>query len=85
MADQYTEEDEPPVSNKYEVVLFNTEVREMVAQGEHHRHLDDVWGENQHVEIRAVDIEDAKRKIGRRYPAHQGYEIVEVMHIQEFG
>ena len=73
------------MTNKFEVVIFNRGARRLVGEGRHHRQLDDSWAENQHVEIRAADAEDARRRIERRYPTNQGYEVVEVTSIQEYG
>lgn len=60
---------------RYEVALYNAEVRRLVYEGTHHRHLADEWSSTHFVEVRAVSVLEARRKIEQRYPRDRGFVI----------
>ena len=72
-----------PVKQKFEVIVYNQEVRRLIDEERHHRHLADSWADNHHEEIAAETAEGARAKAERRYPAHQGFVIVEVIPMDE--
>lgn len=63
----------------FEVAIFNREVKELVKNHEHHKHLDDVWGDLNYMEVSARDEDDAKAKLYKRYPESKGFEITQVV------
>lgn len=63
----------------FEAAIYNRIVRELVADHQHHEHLDDVWSELNFIEVEAKDESDARNKLLRRYPDKQGYEITQVI------
>lgn len=68
---------------KFEVGIFNKEVREAVARGERHRNLSDNWADIYYVTIKAAD-QDAARQIARRkYPAQRGYVVDSIVSVIE--
>ena len=60
---------------KFEIGLYNEEVRQRLKEGLRHRDLADSWGDIHYFEIEAEDAEEAKQKISRRYPPNRGYVI----------
>ena len=66
------------LSKTFEVALYNQDVREKVEQGLRHRDLSDAWADTHYIEVQAETAEEARAKITRRYPASQGYVIVDI-------
>jgi hypothetical protein len=62
-------------TKKFEVALYNSEVRQLVREGERHKNLKDDWADTHYVEIEAVDEKDARAKIESRYPKERGFVI----------
>ena len=62
----------------FEVAIYNEEVREKIEEGARHRDLSDAWADTHYIEIQAETADEARMKIARRYPASQGYVIVDV-------
>lgn len=60
----------------FEVGIYNSQVRERVEVGEHHRFLKDSWAEINCEEVSARDEKHALTKAASRFPAHMGYVIV---------
>lgn len=60
---------------RFEVALFNAEVRRLVYEGAHHRDLSDDWSSTHYVEVRATSVLEARRKIEQRYPRDRGFVI----------
>lgn len=69
---------------KFEVAIYNQEVKDLVAKHHKHEFLNDVWAERNYIEIEAASMEEAKKTAKRRYPKNQGYVIEEVMQTSEF-
>ncbi|MBL4721734.1 MAG: hypothetical protein JKY20_11465 [Alphaproteobacteria bacterium] len=63
---------------KYEVGLYNKEVRDALADGVSHKHLDDEWADIHWIEVMAPDEQTARERIQRRYNERTGYVIVGV-------
>ncbi len=61
--------------DRFEVALYNAEVRRLVYEGTHHRDLADSWSSTHFVEIRATSALEARRKIEQRYPRDRGFVI----------
>jgi len=61
----------------YEGIIFNQQVRDAVQNDEPHDLTDD-WADNHYVETMASSSEHAKQRLEQKYPASQGYVIVEV-------
>ncbi|NQU61965.1 MAG: hypothetical protein HQ512_12610 [Rhodospirillales bacterium] len=60
---------------KYEVTVFNQEVREKVEAGERHRQFKDDWADFHYIEITALSEQEAREKAKSRYPSDQGFVI----------
>jgi hypothetical protein len=67
---------------KFEVGVFNKEVRDAVQDGTHHRFLDDEWADIHWIEIVAQDEQEAQQKANRRYPERAGYLITGVQALE---
>jgi hypothetical protein len=59
----------------FEVIVYNEHVREKLREGEHHRTLNDDWGDSHYIEIRAEDEDAAMVKVRGKYPAEDGFVI----------
>ena len=62
-------------TKKFEVALYNSEVRKLAREGERHKNLKDDWADTHYVEIEAVDETDARARIEARYPKERGFVI----------
>lgn len=60
---------------RFEIVVFNENVQDMLRQGQHHPHLDDRWALKQTHHLFACDEIDARSKAFRRYPRNRGFII----------
>lgn len=60
---------------KYEVAIYNSEVRERVEAGERHRDLSDEWADMHYIIVDAEDEDDARAAIERKYPSERGFVI----------
>ncbi len=60
---------------EYEVGIYNTEVRERVAEGRRHANLKDDWAEIHYIEVEAADLGAARAKLLLRYPEKRGFVI----------
>jgi len=68
---------------KYEVTIFNKEVREKVENGEHHEQFTDDWADFRYVDIHAENEDQARARMGDRYPSRNGFVIDSVMKVEE--
>lgn len=64
---------------KFDVAIFNAEVRRLLKIGERHRHLKDEWADLHYIQVEAADAEAARAKASIKYPAAQGYVIDHVV------
>jgi hypothetical protein len=69
---------------RFEVVVYNRLVRDLVERNESHKDLKDEWAENHYQEIMAIDAAEARRKIENRYPAAKGFVIEKVIGLQAY-
>ncbi len=60
---------------KFEVAVYNAEVRQKVADGEHHRRVTDDWADMRYIEIEANNEEQARSKVEVMHPSVQGFVI----------
>ena len=65
--------------HKFEVGVFNQEVRDAMRQGERHPQLKDDWADIHWIEVLAVDENAAREKVRGRFPPERGYVITEVV------
>ena len=66
--------------SKYEIAVYNEEVRKLVREGKRHRRLRDDWADVHYIEIEADNEASARTKASTRYPSEQGYVIDYVGH-----
>ena len=71
------------MAKKFEVQLYNTEVRRIVEAGEHHKRYDDKWADPHFIEIKAEDEHEARMRSERRYPGLEGFTIVTVEEVDD--
>ncbi|MBC8338303.1 MAG: hypothetical protein ISR51_05920 [Rhodospirillales bacterium] len=64
---------------KFEVTVFNQQVRKKVENGEHHEHYTDDWADFRYVEISAANEEQARTRIQERYSPENGFVIDSVI------
>ncbi|MDA0305389.1 MAG: hypothetical protein O3B76_03780 [Proteobacteria bacterium] len=64
--------------SKFEVIVYNREVREKVKEGERHRQFTDDWADLHYIEIDASDETSARERAESRYPSEQGFVIESV-------
>ena len=60
---------------KYEVAVYNENVRQMLKQGDKHEFLDDDWANIHYLEITADGEQEARSKANSKFPSGQGYVI----------
>jgi hypothetical protein len=60
---------------KFEVTVYNKEVREKVREGEHHGRFTDDWADFHYIEINADSEDQARTRAEARYPKSQGFVI----------
>ena len=64
---------------RFEIGLYNKTVRDLLGEGERHKHLDDSWADVHYVDVTAASEDEARSKIARRYPERDGYVISSVV------
>ena len=64
---------------KFEVAVYNAEVRQKVADGERHKRFADDWAYLHYIEIEANNEEQARAKIEVMHPSVQGFVIDEIL------
>ena len=60
---------------KFEITVYNKEVRQKVAEGEHHSRYTDDWADFHYIDINAESEEHARTLAESRYPKSQGFVI----------
>ena len=63
---------------RFEIGLYNTEVRNCLAEGASHRDLSDEWADIHYIEVTAESSGEARQRIEQRYPQALGFTITEV-------
>ncbi len=66
---------------KFEVAVSNADVRQKVADGEHHRRFADDWTDMHYIEIEADNGEQARALFEVIYPGVQEFVIDEFLEI----
>ncbi len=64
---------------RFEIVLYNSIVRDLVERQESHKDLKDEWAENHYLEVFARNADEARRKIESRYPPRKGFVVAEII------
>ena len=59
----------------YEVSIYNKDVRSLVKENQSHNVFDDHWADTQLHDVVAQDETEARRMVGERYPAGDGFVI----------
>ena len=67
----------------FEFSVYNAEVRQKVADGEHHNRFTDDWADMRYIEIEADNEEQARALIEVMHPSVQGFVIDEFLEIGE--
>ena len=60
---------------KFEIAVYNSEVRQKVAEGQAHSRLTDDWADIQYIEIVALSEEQARAQFEESHPSGQGFVI----------
>jgi len=63
---------------KYEVAVYNEDVKKCVAIGESHERYEDSWSETHYIDVMAPNLDIARAKISKQYPPHQGFVIEQI-------
>ncbi len=66
---------------KFEIAIYNAEVRKKVADGEHHKLFKDDWADMRYIEIEADNEEQARALIEVMHPSARGFVIDEILEI----
>lgn len=64
--------------NKYEITIYNKEVRNYVQGNKKHPQYDSGWADQRFLMIEAEDADDARKIVNRRHPDHKGFVIVDI-------
>lgn len=70
------------VKRRYEASVYNQFVRDAVDVGERHRHLPDIWADQQLIEVCAESAEDALAMLARRFPTSKGYVVSTLLEVK---
>ena len=70
------------MAKKFEASVFNQFVRDATQIGERHRHLPDYWADQQLVEIRANNAEEALLLLVDQYPTSKGFVISTLLEVK---
>ena len=60
---------------RFEIAVYNEEVRNLEAEGESHRHLSKDWADIHYFEVDARDEAHARQKSLNKYSSSAGYVI----------
>ena len=63
---------------KFEITIYNKEVREKVEAGERHKRFPDTWADFQYIEIEAANEEQARADVEVMHPSVQGFVIDDI-------
>ena len=69
---------------KYEVAIYNKDVRDCIEDDKEHPQFDSGWAEQRYLQIDARDSDDARRGVHRRYPENKGFIIANILEIPDF-
>ncbi len=63
---------------KFEITIYNKEVREKVEAGERHKRFPDTWADFQYIEIDAPNEEQVRTQVEVMHPGVQGFVIDDI-------
>lgn len=63
----------------FEFSLYNSEVRDLVGNGESHNQFDDSWSEQHYIQIEAIDEQSARKELEKRFPQKRGFVCTSVL------
>ncbi len=66
---------------KFEVAVYNAEVRQKVEDGKRHSRFTDDWADMHYIEIEAANEELARAKIEVMHPSVQGFVFDEFLEV----
>ena len=66
---------------KFEITIYNKEVREKVEAGEFDSRFSDKWADFQYIEIEAPNEKQARARIEEMHPSVQGFVIDDIRKI----
>lgn len=69
---------------KYEITLYNKQVRSKVEAGEHHQQFQDAWADFRYIEMTADNEDQVRDRIERKYPETHGFVIENIRRTDEF-
>jgi hypothetical protein len=65
----------PVKGHVYLVSIYNKAVRALVKDNRSHSFFSDLWADARTQDVSAVDEEDARRKMSKRFPEKDGFVI----------
>ena len=65
----------------YEVAIYNSEVKEALANGKKHERVAMEWADVRFLEVTAMSEGMARSKIEGQYPSSEGFVIEEIMEV----
>ena len=65
-------------AKRYEVAVFNQQVRDAMKEGDWHPFLKDDWADIHWIEVLAYTENAARQKVEVRYPPMRGYVITDI-------
>jgi hypothetical protein len=68
-------------TNIYEVVMYNTEVRTYVINGDAHPKYDEGWADSRYIELPAKNVRSVIKKIRTRFSRARGFKLVAITEI----
>ena len=68
---------------KYEITIYNAEVRKKVEAGEHHARWGDDWADFRYIEVNADNEDKARAQVEINYPPGDGFVIDSVVKMEE--
>ncbi len=63
---------------KFEVAVYNADVREAVKLGDRHKEFEDDWADTHYIDIQAENEDKARARAAVKYPESRGFVIVDV-------
>ena len=69
--------------HKYEALVYNQVVRDLLEEDKHHHYLYDAWAENRYVEVEAEDEDQARAMLERDYPGDIGFVIGDILEMPD--
>jgi hypothetical protein len=66
---------------KYEVAIYNADVRECVEAGDRHRDLSDDWADMHYIIVEADDEKTVRAQMEKKYPSERGF-VIDSIHLE---